>query len=125
MAGESDEVREGRSAAPHEQAGAAGEQAEAAGDRERAEDDLEALSTKELHDRALRRAERHLDVRFFWSLLRLIPAAQAASGDEGEADYDIQSSKGLIYDALHSGDGRLGEALRPLFIDYLRKHPDA
>jgi len=88
-------------------------------------EDLEALSTQELHDRAVRRAERHLDVRFFWSLLRMIPAAQAASGDEGEAEYDIQSSKGLIYDALHSGDGELGEALRPLFIDYLRKHADA
>ncbi len=33
--------------------------------------------------------------------------------------------KGLIYDALHSGDGELGEALRPVFLDYLRKHPDA
>jgi hypothetical protein len=88
-------------------------------------DTLDELSTQELHDRAIRRAERHLDVRFFWSLLKLIPAAQTAGGDEGEADYDIQSSKGLISDALHSGDGQLGEALRPVFIDYLRKHPDA
>jgi hypothetical protein len=88
-------------------------------------DTLDDLSTHELHDRAIRRAERHVDVRFFWSLLKLIPAAEAASGDEGEADYDIQSSKGLISDALHSGDGQLGEALRPVFIDYLRKHPDA
>jgi hypothetical protein len=45
-----------------------------------------------------------------------------ARGDEGEADYDIQFSKGLIKDALHSGEGELGELLRPLFIDYLRKH---
>jgi hypothetical protein len=88
-------------------------------------DDLDQLSTHELHDRAVRRAERHLDMGFFWSLLRLIPAAKVASGDEGEADYDIQSSKGLIYDALHSGDGDLGEALRPVFLDYLRRHPDA
>jgi hypothetical protein len=88
-------------------------------------DGLDDLSTHELHDRAIRRAERHLDVKFFWSLLKLIPAAEAASGDEGEAEYDIQSSKGLISDALHSGDGKLGDALRPVFIDYLRKHPDA
>jgi hypothetical protein len=91
---------------------------------ERAEE-LESLSTQELHDRAVHRAERHLDVRFFWSLLQLIPAAEAASGDIGEAEFDIQSSRGLIRDAVHSGDGQLGDALRPLFIDYLRRHPDA
>jgi hypothetical protein len=88
-------------------------------------DDLEKLSTRELHDRAVHRAERHMDVRFFWSLLKAIPAAELISGDEGEADYDLESSKGLIYDAIHSGDGALGEALRPLFLDYLRKHPSA
>jgi len=85
-------------------------------------DELDQLPTKELHDRAVRRAEKHLDVKFFWSLLQVIPAAQAAIGDEGEADYDIQFSKGLISDALHSGDGALGEALRPMFIEYLRRH---
>ena len=85
-------------------------------------DDLDKLSTRELHDRAVHRAERHLDVKFLWSLLQAIPAAEAVSGDEGEADYDLESSKGLIYDAVHSGDGALGEALRPVFIDYLRKH---
>jgi hypothetical protein len=88
-------------------------------------DALEALSTKELHDRAVRHAERHLDFKFLWSLLRVIPAAQAASGDTGEAEYDVQSAKGLILDALRSGEGELAEALRPLFIDYLRRHPDA
>ncbi len=93
--------------------------------RESAVDALDELSTQELHDRALRRAERHLDVKFFWTLLKLIPAAEALSGDEGEAEYDVQFAKGKITDALHSGDGELGEALRPLFIDYLRRHPDA
>jgi hypothetical protein len=88
-------------------------------------DVLEELSTLELHDRAIRRAERHLDIKFLWSLLEMIPAAEASGGDVREADLDIQSSTGLIKDALHSGDGELGEALRPVFIDYLRKHPDA
>jgi hypothetical protein len=88
-------------------------------------DPLEELSTIELHDRAVARAEKHLDVKFFWNLLKLIPAAEALSGDEGEAEYDMQFSKGVISDALHSGEGELGEALRPVFVDYLRKHPDA
>ncbi len=88
-------------------------------------DQLDELSTTELHDRAISRAERHLDVKFFWNLLKLIPAAEALSGDEGEAEFDVQFSKGIISDALHSGEGELGEALRPVFIDYLRKHSDA
>ncbi len=88
-------------------------------------EDLDKLSTHELHDRAIRRAEHHLDVKFLWSLLEMIPAAELAGGDEGEADFDIESSRGLISDAVHSGDGALGEALRPVFLDYLRKHPDA
>ena len=88
-------------------------------------DSLDELSTQELHDRAVTRAERHLDVKFFWRLLKLIPAAEALSGDEGEAEYDLQFAKGKVYDALHSGEGQLGEALRPVFIDYLRAHPDA
>jgi hypothetical protein len=96
----------------------------AEGEAQRAAE-LESLSTTELHDRAVHRAERHLDVKFFWSLLQVIPAAEALSGDQGEAAFDIQFSRGLISDAVRSGDGELGEALRPLFIDYLRKHSDA
>lgn len=89
------------------------------------EEDLEALSTRELHDRAVHRAEKHLDVRFFWRLLEMIPAAESASGDVGEAEFDSQVARGQISDALHSGEGELGEAMRPVFIEYLRKHPGA
>jgi len=88
-------------------------------------DTLEALSTQELHDRAVHHAEKHMDVKFFWQLIEAIPAAEAVAGDLGEADFDIVSARGQIKDALHSGDGQLAEALRPLFVDYLRKHPDA
>jgi hypothetical protein len=89
------------------------------------EAELEALSTSELHDRAVHHAERHLDIAFFWRLLRLIPVAEEATGDEGESEYDTQFLKGLLSDAARSGDGALGEALRPLFIEYLLKHPKA
>ena len=97
------------------------EPAGGAGEREGA---LEQLSTQELHDRAMRRAERHLDVRFFWRLLSEMPAAEALSGDEGEADYDVKNVKGMVTDALSDKD-ELREALRPLYIDYLSKHSDA
>lgn len=88
-------------------------------------EDLDALSTHELHDRAMHRAERHMDVKFFFSLIEMIPAAEALSGKVGEADFDVVSARGAIKDAVHSGEGELAEALRPVFIDYLRKHPDS
>jgi hypothetical protein len=94
-------------------------------DRAGASADLESLSTQELHDRAIRRAEKHMDVKFFWTLLEAIPAAEAVSGKMGEAEFDVLSARGQIKDALRSGDGALAEALRPLFLDYLREHPDA
>lgn len=65
-----------------------------------------------------------MDVKFLWSLIEMIPAAEAASGNMGEADFDVVSARGAIKDALHSGEGELAEALRPVFLDYLRKHPD-
>jgi hypothetical protein len=88
-------------------------------------DDLDQLPTRELHDRALRRAERHLDAKFLWSLLEMIPVAKAARGDVDRADYDILHARGQLRDLLHSGEGELAESLRPVFIDYLRKHPDS
>ena len=44
-------------------------------------EELDALSSHELHDRAVKRAERHLDVKFFWRLLQEGTAADAADGD--------------------------------------------
>ncbi|MFD0658594.1 hypothetical protein [Thermocatellispora tengchongensis] len=41
-------------------------------------DELESLSARELHDRAVRYAVRHGDLGFLWDLLKVIPAAEAA-----------------------------------------------
>jgi hypothetical protein len=84
--------------------------------------ELEALSTRELHHRAIRTAERHLDIRFLWRLLEYIPLAEVAAEDEGEAEYDIQEFSGWMRDYAHRG-GKLDDALRPVYIDYLRQHP--
>ncbi len=96
-----------------------------AGEDAKAGEDLDALSTQQLHDRAIRRAEKHMDVKFFWELLEAIPAAEALAGKLGEAEFDVVSARGQIKDALRSDEGSLAEALRPLFVDYLRAHPDA
>jgi hypothetical protein len=85
--------------------------------------DLETLSSRELHDLAVRRAVHHADVGFLWQLLRAIPAAEAIEGDERESEADAVKVSALLSDALGSGDGGLADALRPLYIDYLAKHP--
>ena len=84
--------------------------------------ELDTLPTKEVYLRARRRAVRHLDVRFFWNLLRSIPAAEAAAGEVEEAQADVRSGIARPNDLRDAGEGKLGEALRPLYIDYLAKH---
>jgi hypothetical protein len=85
-------------------------------------DELEALSSRELHDLAVRRALHHVDVEFFWELLRAIPAAEASEGNPDEAGRDITHLSVLLDDAIDSGEGDEAEALRPIYIDYLVKH---
>jgi len=84
-------------------------------------EELDALSSKELHDRAFAEAKRHADVGFFWNLLKAIPAAEAAIGEEEEAEQDVMTLRGRLNDLTHSGEGDLADALRPLYIDYLLK----
>ena len=85
-------------------------------------DELDALSSRELHDLAVRRALRHVDVEFLWELLRAIPAAEASEGHANEAGRDITHLSVLLDDAVGSGEGDVAEALRPLYLDYLVKH---
>ena len=87
------------------------------------ETELEALSSRELHDQAVHRALTHADVGFLWELLRAIPAAEALEGDQVESEWDAVKVSGLLGDAIDSGDGAVADALRPLYIDYLTKHP--
>jgi hypothetical protein len=84
--------------------------------------DLDALSSHELHDRAVRRALHHADVGFLWELLRAIPAAEALEGDIGESEADATKLSALVADAIGSGEGEIADELRPLYIDYLTKH---
>lgn len=85
-------------------------------------DELQSLSTKELHDRAMSVARHRVDVRFLWRLIKTIPPAEAAAGELDDANVDIVSLTSLLTDVLTSGEGELGEALRPLYLDYLAEH---
>jgi hypothetical protein len=82
-------------------------------------EELDKLSSKELHDMAVHHARRHLDVRFFWRLIEALPVAEAAAGDADSANADIQSTMAHFDDITDSGEGETAELLRPLYIDYL------
>jgi len=68
-------------------------------------DELEALSSRELHDLAVRRALHHVDVEFFWQLLRDIPAAEASEGHLNETGRDvthlIKHACAMLSDGFH------------------------
>jgi hypothetical protein len=86
--------------------------------------ELERLSSKELHDRAVRLAERRLDVGFLWRLIKSIPVAEAAAGnlDHAEADIGVGDLVPLLTDLRHDDQGPLADALRPLYLEYLETH---
>jgi hypothetical protein len=86
--------------------------------------ELERLSTKELHDLAVGRAERHLDVGFLWSLVKALPVAEEVVGDDQRGKIDIARPLALLHDFQESDEGKLGEALRPLYLEYLEEHGD-
>jgi hypothetical protein len=85
-------------------------------------DPLEQLSSEELHDLAVSRAKRHLDVKFFWNLMQLLPAAEASVGEIGEAENDVMRMSAHVDDVTDSGKGPVADALRPFYLEYLRKH---
>ena len=86
------------------------------------QDPLEQLSSAELHDLAVRHARRHLDVRFFWRLMEILPTAEAAAGEFEDADADVQRLSAHVDDVTESGKGEVADLLRPFYLEYLRRH---
>jgi hypothetical protein len=85
-------------------------------------EELEKLSTKDLQDRAFHLARRRLDVRFFWNLLEMTPAAEAAAGHEGEAQADVLSLSERVADVVNPDSAEEAKAFRPIYIEYLVEH---
>lgn len=77
------------------------------------------MGGEELHDLAVRRAAKHLDLKFFWRLIEALPVAEAAAGKTDEANRDVSWALAHIDDVTDSGRGETAELLRPLYIDYL------
>ena len=86
------------------------------------DDDLESLSSQELHDLAVRRAKRHLDVKFYWDMMNTLPAAEAAAGEIDEAETDVLRLSAHVDDVAQAREGEVAEMMRPFYLDYLRRH---
>lgn len=87
-----------------------------------ADDALDQLSSAELHDLAVRYAWRHLDIGFFRRLVELLPVAEAATGQVGEAQADVLTLRAHVDDVTDSGRGEVAELLRPFYLEYLIDH---
>jgi hypothetical protein len=85
-------------------------------------DTLDELSSKELHDRAVHYAMRHLDLGFFLRLMKTLPVAEAAVGQVHEAEADVLTLRAHLDDVTDSGRGEVAELMRPFYIEYLREH---
>ena len=85
-------------------------------------EELDAMSTKDLHARSIEVAKHHLDVGFLWRLAKALPVAEELIGDDQRSKTDILRPLALINDFYDAGEGELGEALRPLYVEYLVEH---
>jgi hypothetical protein len=86
------------------------------------DDGLERLSSRELYDLAVSYAKRHLDARFFWDLMRLLPVAEAAAGELDEAEADVMRLSSHLDDLTDAGREPIVDMLRPFYLEYLRRH---
>ena len=93
------------------------------------DDGLDALTSKQLHDLAVKRARRHFDAKFFYRLMKMLPVAESAAGNYEKSDDDMLRISAHFDDVTDSGEGEVADLMRPYYIEYLRDHgvtaPDA
>lgn len=87
-------------------------------------EELDALSTEELRQRAFDRAEHKHDVGFFWDLLKhLRPTADIAAedGSSGHITGGITEAVEAVRELVTGDMGDAEPLVRARFIDYLRR----
>lgn len=88
-------------------------------------EELEALETPVLYDRATKHARRHANVRFFWRILQAMPAAEVAAGNLEEGESDVHSIWSHLNDRKTAREGPVADNLRELYIEYILAHKNA
>ena len=53
--------------------------------------------------------------------MKALPVAEEIIGDDERKTVDIARPLALVNDLYDAGEGELGEALRPLYVDYLEE----
>ncbi|WBB66046.1 hypothetical protein [Micromonospora sp. WMMD812] len=88
-------------------------------------EELDALSTEELRERAFALARHRRDVGFYWSVLQRLPNADEAAALDGALNSvgpTIDEAAALWRELTGHGYEESAPLLRAAFIDYLMKH---
>jgi hypothetical protein len=54
--------------------------------------------------------------------MEALPAAEAVAGRTEDVENDVTRMSGHLDDVTDSGEGEVADLLRPMYLDYLRKH---
>jgi hypothetical protein len=84
-------------------------------------EDLESMTSHDLHDRAIGMAKAEGDLDWLWHLLRSIPATEGEVGDLDDSGMDMASTVAAI-NGYARADRDLPDALRPQYVDFLLEH---
>ena len=86
-------------------------------------EDLDALSTEELHHRAFAVAERKRDVGFFWDVVKHLRESQEIAAEDASAGHitgSITEAIDAVRELTTGGFGAHEPLMRARFIHYLR-----
>lgn len=84
-------------------------------------EDLETMTSGDLHDRAIGSARAEGDLDWLWHLLGSIPAAEGQVGDLEDSGMDVAGTVHAINGYVRA-DRDLPDELRPQYIEYLMEH---
>jgi hypothetical protein len=84
-------------------------------------EDLNQLSSKELRHRAFEIARKRRDAKFFWNVMKMIPASESAEGQPELHAGEVEGTRLWLLEFLRPGH-HLEDAMRPIFIDYIEMY---
>jgi hypothetical protein len=84
-------------------------------------DDLETLTSHQLHEQAVRLGKSGGDIDWLWQLLGSIPGIEDQLGELDDSGLDIPAIIGAINGYVRA-DRTTEDTLRPQYVDYLLEH---